>query len=102
MINIKTMDRKNLVKLIVILAVLGIALYYAATYAISYLNRDKLYASGTIEAVEIEVASKVQGRVASFLVDEGDVVKKGNIIASLESEELSASLDQAKAIEMTA
>jgi HlyD family secretion protein len=102
MINIKTMDRKNLVKLIVILAVLGIALYYAATYAISYLNRDKLYASGTIEAVEIEVASKVQGRVASFLVDEGDVVKKGDILASLESEELSASLDQAKAIEMTA
>jgi HlyD family secretion protein len=102
MADIRTMDRKKLIKIIVILVVLGIALYYAVTYTISYLNRDKLYASGTIEAVEIEVASKVQGRVNSFAVDEGDVVKKGDIIASLESEELSASLDQAKAIEMTA
>ena len=102
MINIKTMDRKKLVKLIVILVVLGIALYYAVTYAISYLNRDKLYASGTIEAVEIEVASKVQGRVASFSVDEGDIVNKGDIIASLESDELSATLDQAAAIEKNA
>jgi HlyD family secretion protein len=96
------MDRKKLIKIIVILVVLGIALYYAATYTIKYLDRDKLYASGTIEAVEIEVASKVQGRVESFTVDEGDVVNKGDIIASLESSELSASLDQAKAIELTA
>jgi len=102
MINIKTMDRKKLVKLIIVLVVLSIALYYAVTYTISYLNRDKLYASGTIEAVEIEVASKVQGRVASFSVDEGDIVNKGDIIASLESDELSATLDQAAAIEKNA
>jgi len=96
------MDRKKLIKIIVILAVLGLGIYYAAIYGIAYLNRDKLYASGTIEAVEIEVASKVQGRVASFAVDEGDIVKKGDIIASLESDELAASLDQARAIELTA
>jgi len=102
MVDMRTMDRKKLIKIIVILVVLGIALYYAVTYTIKYIDRDKLYASGTIEAVEIEVASKVQGRVASFSVDEGDIVNKGDIIASLESEELSASLDQVKAIEMTA
>jgi HlyD family secretion protein len=102
MADIRTMERKKLIKIIVILVVLGIAFYYAATYTISYLNRDKLYASGTIEAVEIEVASKVQGRVASFSVDEGDIVVKGDIIASLESDELSATLDQAVAIEKNA
>jgi HlyD family secretion protein len=102
MADIRTMDRKKLIKIIVILVVLGIALYYAVTYTISYFNRDKLYASGTIEAVEIEVASKVQGRVASFSVDEGDIVNKGDIIASLESDELSATLDQAVAIEKNA
>jgi len=102
MADIRTMERKKLIKIIVILVVLGIAFYYATTYTISYLNRDKLYASGTIEAVEIEVASKVQGRVSSFSVDEGDIVVKGDIIASLESDELSATLDQAVAIEKNA
>jgi len=102
MADIRTMDKKKLIKVIVILAVLGIGIYYAAIYGIAYFNRDRLYASGTIEAVEIEVASKVQGRVESFAVDEGDIVKKGDIIASLESSELAASLDQARAIELTA
>jgi len=100
--RIKGTSRKTLLIRIVLLIILGTGIYYAAQYGIAYLNRDKLFASGTIEATEIEVASKVQGRVESFSVDEGDVVKKGDIIASLESSELSASLDQAKAIELTA
>jgi HlyD family secretion protein len=96
------MDRKKAIKLLVVFAIIGTVVYYASVYAITYMNRDKIYASGTIEAVEIEVASKVQGRVESFLVEEGDIVKKGDIIASFESSELSASLDQARAIEKTA
>jgi HlyD family secretion protein len=96
------MDMRKLITSAVIIVVLGVGIYYAAIYGIAYFNRDKLYASGTIEAVEIEVASKVQGRVEYFAVDEGDTVKKGDIIASFESSELSASLDQAKAIERSA
>jgi len=100
--KIKGTDRKTLIIRLVILAIIGTIAYNLAMYGLAYLNRDRIYASGTIEAVEIEVASKVQGRIDSFAVDEGDVVNKGDVIASLESSELSASLDQAKAIEKSA
>ncbi len=100
--NNKGLDRRKLIVGVLAAAVIGLAAYYAALWGVAYLNRDKLFASGTIEATEIQVASKVQGRVDSFTVDEGDIVRKGDVIASLESSELSASLDQAKAIEKTA
>jgi len=100
--RVKGMGLRKMVISALALIIIGTGIYYTAMYAVAYYNRDKLYASGTIEATEIEVASKVQGRVDSFAVDEGDIVKKGDIIASLESDELSASLDQAIAIEQTA
>jgi HlyD family secretion protein len=95
------MNKKRIIP-IVVLIILGTVAYYAVQYGIAYMNRDKILASGTIEATEIEVASKVHGRIDSFSVDEGYIVKKGDVIASLESNELSASLDQAKAIEKSA
>lgn len=95
------MKRTILVRRLILLIVLGIAAYYGARYGIDYLDRDRIFASGTIEAVEIEVATKVQGRVDAFMADEGAVVKKGDMIASLEASELTALLDQARASEKT-
>jgi RND family efflux transporter MFP subunit len=43
------------------------------------------------------VASKVQGRLASVLVDEGDQVKSGQLLAEVEHEELDAQVLEAEA-----
>jgi HlyD family secretion protein len=56
-----------------------------------------LEASGRIEVTEVNVSSKVTGRVATLHVDEGSDVKAGQLIADLEAEELVAQLRQAKA-----
>lgn len=56
-----------------------------------------LEASGRIEVTEVNVASKVTGRVAVLHVDEGSDVKAGQLIAELEGEELVAQLRQATA-----
>ena len=57
----------------------------------------ELTASGTIEATEVVVSSKVGGTVLKLLVEEGNKVGKGEIIAQLDNSELSAVYKQAKA-----
>ncbi len=52
---------------------------------------------GSVEAVEVNVASKIPGRIASLRADEGDPVTQGEVLAILESEEISAKVRQAQA-----
>lgn len=59
--------------------------------------RDLIQASGRIEVTEVNVSSKVTGRVTKRYVDEGTDVKAGQLIADLEGEELEAQLRQARA-----
>ena len=57
-----------------------------------------LNASGYVVAQrKAAVASKVTGRLISISVEEGDVVKSGDVIARLESEDVAASQKQASA-----
>lgn len=58
---------------------------------------DVLVANGTIEATEVEVGSKLPGRIAQLLVKEGDQVQVGQIIARLETSEIEAEVAQAQA-----
>lgn len=51
---------------------------------------------GMLEVNEINVASKIPGRIGQLLVKEGDLVKAGDILAILESKEITAKVEQAK------
>ncbi|WKE64389.1 HlyD family efflux transporter periplasmic adaptor subunit [Gallaecimonas kandeliae] len=53
--------------------------------------------NGRIEAVELDVASKYGGRLDQLLVNEGDFVTKGQILARMDSATLEAQLRQAQA-----
>ncbi|BDV41128.1 glycoside hydrolase family 43 [Geotalea uraniireducens] len=53
--------------------------------------------NGRIEAVEIDVAAKVAGRVKDILVREGEFVTAGQVVAVLDTEALEAELRQAEA-----
>jgi HlyD family secretion protein len=52
---------------------------------------------GEADATKVDVAAKVAGRIATIAVREGDVVRKGDPVASIESPEIRARLDQAEA-----
>jgi len=56
-----------------------------------------LETSGRIEGTEVEVGTKVEGRVEKLLFREGDTVKEGDMIAFISSKQISASVDAAKA-----
>lgn len=53
--------------------------------------------NGRIEAEEIRVATKYAGRVEDVLVEEGDQVTKGQVLARMDTAELLASRAQARA-----
>ena len=53
--------------------------------------------NGRIEATEIDVATKLPGRVADVLVSEGDLVQAGQLLARMEVDSLLAQRDEARA-----
>lgn len=57
---------------------------------------DKEIITGTVEVDEIDVSSKIPGRVDTTLVAEGDKVIKGQILARLQSDEIDAKVEQAR------
>ncbi|MGE5444346.1 MAG: biotin/lipoyl-binding protein [Ignavibacteriales bacterium] len=53
--------------------------------------------SGRIEAHEVRIGSKIGGRIAQVLVDEGSVVKASQVIARFKTYDLLAKRNQAEA-----
>jgi HlyD family secretion protein len=81
------MNRKRLVVIAIIL-VLGIAAYVWASS-----RPQPLVASGTVEARDIRVGSKVGGRIEQVLVREGDHVEAGQVLVTFDDRELKANMD---------
>jgi HlyD family secretion protein len=87
------MKRKLLIPLVPIttLAVVG-------AYSMSWFRRDTaLQGSGTVEARNIRVGSKIGGRIVTVFVREGDTVEAGQLLISFDDKELQASLAQSRA-----
>lgn len=53
--------------------------------------------NGRIEATEIDVATKLSGRIVEINVDEGDFVQPGQILARMDTAVLEAELSEARA-----
>ncbi len=80
---------------LILLAGLASALWFYSKPAPRYLQ-------GEIEAEESDVSAKISGRVASLNVEEGQQVRRGQVLATLASPEIEAKLRQAKAAEQAA
>jgi len=87
------MNRKRLIVILVGAAVLAVA-----AYSVGWFKREtQLQGSGTVEARNIRVGSKVGGRIDKVLVREGDTVEPGQVLITFDDRELLASLEQARA-----
>src|SRR5215468_160812 len=53
--------------------------------------------NGRIEATEIDIATKAAGRIKDILVNDGDVVEAGQVVARMDTQTLEAELRQAQA-----
>ncbi|MEK6302468.1 MAG: efflux RND transporter periplasmic adaptor subunit [Acidobacteriota bacterium] len=80
--------RRPIAILIVVAALIGVAA--AWKFLSGRAESNKLVLSGTIEADEIHVGSKVSGRIAEVLVTEGQEVKEGQPLIRFERYDLDA------------
>ena len=87
--------RKILVPILVLLA--GGALVYYFRYLRPALSDSDIAASGHIEVTEVDMSFRLPGHVSRLLVEEGDGLKKGALLAELEQTVLRARRDQAAA-----
>ena len=58
---------------------------------------NALTASGNVEATEVQVAPEVGGRIVELRVQEGDRVKAGDVIATLDTKDIELQIDRARA-----
>ncbi len=65
--------------------------------AVSWADRGRNDYSGTVETREIQIGSKVGGRVIDVGVEEGQAVKAGTVVVRFECDELKAQRAQAGA-----
>ncbi|MCK9918575.1 efflux RND transporter periplasmic adaptor subunit [Microbacteriaceae bacterium K1510] len=54
-------------------------------------------ANGRIEATEIDIATKIAGRVKQIMVDEGDIVTTGQVLVKMDTQVLEAQRREAEA-----
>ncbi|HHT9109749.1 MAG TPA: HlyD family secretion protein [Candidatus Brocadiaceae bacterium] len=58
---------------------------------------ESIRTAGIVEGIEVNISSKVAGRISYLRCKEGDAVRKGNTIVKLEAQDLQASVRQASA-----
>ncbi len=91
------MKKKN--KLILIIALLAIAAGLIIAYIWQKEERltKKIKVSGNIEGDEVRLSFRVQGQITELLTDEGKVVKEKDVVARLNTDELTKIRDNAEA-----
>lgn len=83
----------------IIIAGSASAVLVAVIWAVSawVAHRSRYEYSGTVETREIQIGSKIGGRVTDVPVEEGQTVKAGTVVVRFECDELKAQRAQAEA-----
>ncbi|KPK91112.1 MAG: hypothetical protein AMJ94_07860 [Deltaproteobacteria bacterium SM23_61] len=94
--RILKVKKNRWIPLIVILIAGGVLLYY---YFLQNQQRERseIAVSGNIEVTTVDVSFKISGKIERLAVEEGDEVKEGQLIASLEHRDLLSQKARAEA-----
>ncbi|MEK6450630.1 MULTISPECIES: HlyD family secretion protein [Myroides] len=84
-----------IVGLFVIVVILTVSLWYMSAPTESYIQ-------GQVEATQINVASKIPGRISDIYVKEGEQVKAGQVLLQISTPEIDAKLTQAESVQKAA
>ena len=82
---------KIIVGLIIIAAIVGVGIWWFIQQS-KFVTTDDAY----VDAYQVTVSSQVPGRIVKLYIHEGDHVKKGQLIAQLDSSDYVAKIEQTK------
>ena len=94
------MNNQTLKKLLPVILVIGVGVAtWAGWQKLQPQGPGPGFVSGNgrVEATEIAIASKIAGRVTEILVNEGDFVTTGQVLARMQVDSLEAQRDEAEA-----
>ena len=84
------------------LGIVASVILLVALMGFIFLGRESKYIEGQAEADEYRVSSKVPGRIRKYYVSEGDWVKTGDTLVTLEAPDVEAKYTQVEAIRTAA
>lgn len=84
--------RNRILILMAILLVVALVLYFTTTP-----RQKDLQLIGTVDANEVVLSSRIPGRIQTLTINEGDDVKAGELVATIQSDDLAAARNAAEA-----
>lgn len=86
--------KKKIIALVLILIIIGIAAFFATRKKV---NPNELTLYGNIEIRQVDLSFQVGGIIEKMLKEEGDSVKKGELVAILDNRDYKSNLEKATA-----
>lgn len=90
--------KKKVIILIILLLIIGTIVYFLTR---PKQNPDELTLYGNIEIRQVDLSFQVGGLIEKMFKEEGDEVKKGELVATLDPRDYKSNLEQAQAQEAT-
>jgi HlyD family secretion protein len=91
------LNKKIILILIFLALVIGAGIFSADYFIQKEINRKQIKVSGNIEGDEVRISFRVNGQITELLTDEGKVIKAGEAVARLNTDELSRIRNEAAA-----
>ena len=89
--------RKIILFTILFFFILGLVAIWYCKYMAGHSKKGILTLHGWVEGTEVSLSSKVRGNIIKLPIDEGYDVKKDDLMAQIDSEQINAQLDAASA-----
>ncbi len=91
------MKKNNVIAFLFLLILLALGFVGYKYYNEVYRNKGILKLYGNVDIRQVNLSFRVGGRIKDLIVDEGDVIKKGDLLAKLEDDQIANKLKQAEA-----
>ncbi len=88
------MKKRLIIPAIILLIALTILMLF---YTRKEKRSEIIHTTGIVEGVEVNLSTKVSGRISEICCNEGDKIKEVQTVIKLESDDLRATVEQAKA-----
>lgn len=88
------MKRRTVVLAIIVLVLIGALVFF---YVRSGKRTEYIRTTGIVEGLEVNVSTKVPGKILELCCKEGDTVRQGDTILKLENDDLRAAVEDATA-----